>query len=768
MPYDGDSLVALAKAKLTRVVVPQDTRVPAWVGSRIARGLEPEPDARYPDMRALLGALADDPHARRRRWIAGSALTVALVGSGYGVALGNRGHDPCELPEGHFDGIWDDEVRARVAASFARPGQSLADVALVQIDDGIGRYLAQWTETRTEICRASLDRKERSIDAASGELECLDRQLRRVAALGSSFGQADDAVVRHAAELVARLPPPANCRRAVSELATHGVARDVALALEERVAQAETLARVGRFGEGLALVDEILVEAEAAGDRTSLLHARLTESQAALDDRKYDRARAAALASHAIAFELGDPSAATRAMVLLVANQRSQGNYAEAALLAELAAGQVAQASPSVQVDLAFQRGALAVDRDQYDEGFMRLAEARTLAESLYGADHLQVADIVILQGIAESSSRRDFDAALAHFGHAAEIYRAHYGEQHPRVASIHNNIGGVYFRQGQWDRGIPEVERSLAIYTAIHGDDHPLTMRALSNLGAAAYQSGDRERAMTLLERALVARERALGKDHPEYVSAEANLAVMLLYGGDPGRALTMTTHVYERTAAMHGEHDPDTLVAAGTLAEVAKLLDQETLVARYDAVVRAGFDELSPDDPEVTKVLVYAATAARRGGDARAALGLAERRVAATRGELDRAAAVADVGDALLALGRHAEAKQRLEAALAEATAGTKPTSPSPVGLLDALARAELALSNRDRARAHYEDIVRRLDGDVTQTPRLAGAHLELARLATDGATRQRHAQACVDVLASTGLLPGQLAAARALLGR
>lgn len=69
--------------------------VPAWLDAVIRRGLEEQPDARWPTMQALLDALAADPIARRRRALkAALALVVALAlasGAAFGyLALAKR------------------------------------------------------------------------------------------------------------------------------------------------------------------------------------------------------------------------------------------------------------------------------------------------------------------------------------------------------------------------------------------------------------------------------------------------------------------------------------------------------------------------------------------------------------------------------------------------------------------------------------------------------------------------------------------------------
>jgi ATP/maltotriose-dependent transcriptional regulator MalT len=85
----------------------------------------------------------------------------------------------------------------------------------------------------------------------------------------------------------------------------------------------------------------------------------------------------------------------------------------------------------------------------------------------------------------------------------------------------------------------------------------------------------------------------------------------------------------------------------------------------------------------------------------------------------------------------------------------------------LLDVLARAELALGDPEAARARHAEILRRLEPSDRHADAKARAHLALAELAPDQATRSHHARACIDLLEPTGFSPERLARARALLG-
>ncbi|EDM78799.1 Peptidase C14, caspase catalytic subunit p20 [Plesiocystis pacifica SIR-1] len=83
-PYAGlglaDLIVAVNHRRITEPPPERAREVPSWLRERVLRGLSPDPADRWPSMRALLDALANDPIARRRRLLE-AGLGAAAVGA---------------------------------------------------------------------------------------------------------------------------------------------------------------------------------------------------------------------------------------------------------------------------------------------------------------------------------------------------------------------------------------------------------------------------------------------------------------------------------------------------------------------------------------------------------------------------------------------------------------------------------------------------------------------------------------------------------------
>ncbi|MCA9663782.1 MAG: hypothetical protein KC486_35975, partial [Myxococcales bacterium] len=81
-PFAGDNFIALQESVCDAAIEPppEGSAVPPWLRAVIVRGLARDPDDRYPDMDALLGALASDPsETRRRRLRALARFVLAMI-----------------------------------------------------------------------------------------------------------------------------------------------------------------------------------------------------------------------------------------------------------------------------------------------------------------------------------------------------------------------------------------------------------------------------------------------------------------------------------------------------------------------------------------------------------------------------------------------------------------------------------------------------------------------------------------------------------------
>src|SRR5262249_9080703 len=127
-PFTGDSLDELKAAAETGTRAP-DADLPPRIRAILARGLDPSPDSRWPDMRALLAALESAIAPPRRRWVVPAVVAgVALVAAGTTGLVMRKGSTPaaaskpkstmpCAPVDEAFGSAWSPTKRAALIAN---------------------------------------------------------------------------------------------------------------------------------------------------------------------------------------------------------------------------------------------------------------------------------------------------------------------------------------------------------------------------------------------------------------------------------------------------------------------------------------------------------------------------------------------------------------------------------------------------------------------------------------------------------------------------
>jgi tetratricopeptide (TPR) repeat protein len=173
-----------------------------------------------------------------------------------------------------------------------------------------------------------------------------------------------------------------------------------------------------------------------------------------------------------------------------------------------------------------------ALDRAAtYVQGRAAFAQARglferalTIAEGAFGPDHPNVAAVANnLGGVLRDLG--DLAGAKAHFERALRIDEQAYGPDHPNVAIRVSNLGRVLQDLGDLAGAKAHLERALRIDEQAYGPDHPDVARDVNNLGGVLHALGDLAGAKANFERALWIFERFLGPEHPNTLTVRRNL---------------------------------------------------------------------------------------------------------------------------------------------------------------------------------------------------------------------------------------------------
>jgi tetratricopeptide (TPR) repeat protein/predicted Ser/Thr protein kinase len=557
-PFAGATFEQLQHAITAgeRSAPPATPPVPARVRAALERGLSNAPGDRFPSLHALLAELRPPPR-RRARWIAAGAIGLAvIVAAGSWLPRGETAHEMCGHARELTGEAWSAGRRIAVSSAFGRSGRAHADQAFAQVADRIDLRTRDWIAARVGACEATHVRGEQSPQLLDLRMRCLDRKLGELRAVVDVLAAGDAAVVDHAVEAVAALPPLDDCADAAAlaravPLSDNPVVRSRIGALDHQLAGVVARRAAGQYVEALPLaealdreaatVDYAPLRARIAGERATVLQAlgRGAPAETAWFDalRHASRARDDQLVFAAWRALIDVRVAATRLVgtdVLVeaataTALRLDPGGPGQALLDQSLAAlfvlaGRlpdarghataardwfVGHAAGSLE-EAEAQRVVSTVLSETGDVTGALAANARALAivAPALGADHPRVARLHQNRSTLLTLASRFDDALVELTDLIAPIERAYGARSVPR-AGLAFAIGEVDRKRGAYPAAVAAYQQALAIYRT--ADDSTEIARALVGLGSAEQAAEHPDVARRYLEQARAAAERAL-----------------------------------------------------------------------------------------------------------------------------------------------------------------------------------------------------------------------------------------------------------------
>jgi serine/threonine protein kinase len=567
-PFTGDSplavLFAIAQGKFSEP--PPGRAVPSWIRRALERGLASDPAARWPDMRALLAALADDPKAKRRPWLLGGfTLLFAASAAAAAVLLEKPAMPPpCEQAGDELRALWTDDRRAELEAAFTASKLIYADQTWQRVGVRLDDWAQGWVDARKTACEDTEVRREQSAELLDLRMACLDQRLDRFTALVELFAAADDTVIEKAVEAVEALPELEICSDRSWLTAAVRPPEDPELA--RAVAELrEDIARVGA-----------MTDAGKAADALEL--AKQLETRAA---------------------ELGWPPIIAEAELHLGRVRQELGEFAEARTALEQAFFAARRGGhDEVTVQAAFLLTyVLSVGLGELDAAARWIDHAQVEAERIGRADLL--AEVYTGIGI-HHYVKSEIEPAAAAFARALEL---HSGTNSTNLGSAHINYGTILARVDPSSRAqaFAELELGLSMLEEAWGPQHPSFAVALQNYATVHGHFGQHREAIALLERALDINERVFGLEHPMTALVQLNLTTNLIEIDELERALslaeqTLTTHrkVFGERHVMVAQSER---VIARTLMRMGRPQDA---IPHLDAALQlwiASFGDTHPD---------------------------------------------------------------------------------------------------------------------------------------------------------------------------
>ncbi|MBZ5711699.1 tetratricopeptide repeat protein [Nannocystis pusilla] len=685
------------------------------LGRVVARGLDPDPERRWPSLAALraeLGRLAA-PRSRARGWRWGLAAGTAvglLAGVGYGLGAYAA---TCDDGAAQIGAVWGESERQQLRATITATGLGFAADTAARIEAQLDGYARAWRETRRAVCEqhrggqisdALLDRTTLCLTAAHGALAGLVQQLVAIEA----------AELERATQAALGLPDLARCRDAGSLLAEVAPPADPAttravLAVQSQLSAASSEWTLGHLDDAARHATEALQRAQTIGHAP--LIAQALYHLGTIHQARDARAEAESMLTRAawLAAEIGDDERlglVAGALAQVIALSGSRGP--EARMWVRLARSMSVRTAPrgGSHFEALFDSGQVEYRAGRFAEAEDWFGRALTHAEQHLGPHSRDtsraLAMVATLQG-----ELGQYDAALANFDRLAEIRTNVFGPSHPTIAAYHNNQATVLRRAGREDEALDRFTQALEIWRAAYGPDHPDVGMAHANIGSVLLsrgRPGDFEAAEPHLRRAIATSEHNFGPDDLNLIVEVVNLGhlhLVRLELDEAERQFSRALAIGERTVG--GEHPLVSLPLVG-LAEVAGLRG-DVAAQRRDAARALKIEEssLGPNHPDIAWTLRVLAEADLLDG----ALASAERLLA--RADALDARASEDAERELTSLAAHGRlALERGDAAtacdlLARALHGSEHREFDPFGadLASSLARALVAAGRSDEAR-------------------------------------------------------------------
>nr|WP_255216401.1 tetratricopeptide repeat protein [Pseudenhygromyxa sp. WMMC2535] len=625
-PFPGNDYQSLSRAVIDgRINEPPDTgpyanrHVPGHVHRVLLRGLSASPGERFPNITALLTALGQDAGRRRRRdigfWSANLLGGALLFAAGVFVADRLEPDAPSAGPRceaaAELDPIWNAEAREAITKRFFASELPYADFTSRELGRRLDAYADQWIDAREALCETTQLQGESP--ALLAQRACLDERRRELATYTATLLEADPerfaSMAEHALAAAEALPSVAACRdpeRLRSPLG-EPEQRERVEQLEQRLAEAATLAQLGEPAAGLERVREVAEEAGALGSRRTQVRALI--ALADLEEK------------------LGESDAAVGELELAYALTEREGeDWLRAQVAIELIAllGATLERPPDARhwqeiadpllerigdpMDLRgkwwFQVGRVHARASEFSAAERALSQAVAVLEQAHGPDSAQVDPVLQALG-AVARDRGDYQRAIDFHERVLDRRRAAYGPDHPQVAAIYGSLGHDAYERGDYEQARAYYDKALRIIGECYGEDSPAYASRLNNYAAVLERLGQLDQAEDIHRQLLTARERRYGSDDVRVTTSLENLGLVLLSAG----RFTEAAEQFERSLALRRKHYGPEHVATATsqlnLGYALARLDERTRArALYQAALSTWTRKLGERHPDLALI--------------------------------------------------------------------------------------------------------------------------------------------------------------------
>lgn len=535
-PFVGSSYSEL-EANVTEGVRgsgPRDAKVPGSVRAMLETGLAIDPAKRHPDVASIVTTLETVLSPRRSRWWV-AAATVPLAALGGFVFLREpaaaRSLEDCLPAAQRLEGIWDDEVRADLAANFEADPAPFVAASWASIQRQQDEIASEWAASYAQACANTSSADTATRRLAAQRLDCLDWMLPKIDVLANldsaaaarqfaagyhgTVGASSDWLACTNDATVRRLPaPPAD---PVVAARVQDVAREILGATALRLA--------GRPLDASSQLEGAVDQARSVGHPPLLAEALVYTASVEADLNRHG-ARAAVDRALRAAESAGHDHYIVEALMLRALRGESDEVRFEALDRAE--AVLIRLGAPLPRTVAVARTRALVLDRAG------RNAEAYDLLDKLTKVHgHNPTLAVSVRAGLYETlgglvRSSREPQLRLAAAQAAIAIYEAELGSGHPACITAWEFAAYASYRLGRYEDSVAQHEELQALLRTVFPRGHPRLGFALTQLARAQAALGQVAESEQNLQRSEAMLSRLLDPTHLDVL----RLPTLLLEG--------------------------------------------------------------------------------------------------------------------------------------------------------------------------------------------------------------------------------------------
>ena len=245
-----------------------------------------------------------------------------------------------------------------------------------------------------------------------------------------------------------------------------------------------------------------------------------------------------------------------------------------------------------VTAEAAYQRCLIAEDSIRYIEALNHCEKAVQLAPE--NMRYLNQAGII-------KEKLANFKKAIEYFELALTNCLNTYGEDHPRVAGIRNNLAMTWQSLGKYQKAVAYYEKALVSFLKMFGEDHPIVVKVRFNLGKVWQELGEYQKALGFHEQALASDLKTYGKDHPVVGGDQTNLGLVWYSLSEYQKAIVYLEQALTSDLKTYGEDHPTVAIDKNNLGGAWRSIGQyQKAKKNVESVLEALEKQLGEDHPK------------------------------------------------------------------------------------------------------------------------------------------------------------------------